>query len=121
MPGTPSPVTISTRRRRIADRAVAARSRANSWHEEPGALIGHARIRGGPRRATAPAYPTSGECPGFTTGRGRLNHALGPFRFSRTLRSTDIQSIAARFLLVNAVFRGSRLRNYPRIGGTPLA
>ena len=58
MPGTPSPVTISTGRRRIADRAVAARSRANSWLEEPGALIGHARLRGGPRWATAPAYPT---------------------------------------------------------------
>ncbi len=38
MPGTPSPVTISTGRRRIADRAVAVRSRANSWLEEPGAL-----------------------------------------------------------------------------------
>jgi Rhodanese-like domain len=31
---------------------------ANSWHEEPGALIGHARICGGPRWETAPAYPT---------------------------------------------------------------
>ena len=32
---------------------------ANSWHEEPGALIGHARICGGPRWETAPAYPTA--------------------------------------------------------------
>jgi hypothetical protein len=59
MPGTPSPDTISTRRRRIADRAVAARSRANSWLEEPGALIGHARLRGGPGWATTLGYPTT--------------------------------------------------------------
>src|SRR3954453_21740260 len=32
---------------------------ANSWREEPGARIGHARICGGPRWATAPAYPTA--------------------------------------------------------------
>jgi hypothetical protein len=32
---------------------------ANSWREEPGASIGHARICGGPRWATTPAYPTA--------------------------------------------------------------
>ena len=43
---------------RVAAPWPAARPRAKSWLEEPDALIGHVRLRGGPRWATAPAYPT---------------------------------------------------------------
>src|SRR5512147_1829912 len=40
-------------------RVVASRSRANSWPEEPDALIGHVRLRGGPGWATTLGYPTA--------------------------------------------------------------
>jgi hypothetical protein len=38
---------------------VASRSRANSWPEEPDALIGHVRLRGGPGWETTLGYPTA--------------------------------------------------------------